>query len=87
MNKIRKIQVNEMFEKVSALLDCPNVSEKYDNVYTVPIMADKDILEFFQTSKNIFDVDFDDENEMNNATPVPWSSKMRNTMKSMRRYI
>ncbi|GFU01961.1 hypothetical protein TNCV_1524471 [Trichonephila clavipes] len=32
-------------------------------------------------------VDFDDENEMNNAIPVPTSSEMRNVMKSMRSYL
>ncbi|GFV73013.1 putative DD41D transposase [Trichonephila clavipes] len=41
-------------------------------------MADKDILEFVQSSKNIFDADSDNENEMNNAAPVPTSSEMRN---------
>ncbi|GFV55705.1 hypothetical protein TNCV_755051 [Trichonephila clavipes] len=31
-------------------------------------------------------VDSDDENKMNNATPVPTSNEMRNIMKSMRSY-
>ncbi|GFT87791.1 hypothetical protein TNCV_799071 [Trichonephila clavipes] len=47
-------------------------------------MADKDILEFVQSSKNIIDTDSDDESEKNNAAPVPTSSEMRITMKSMR---
>ncbi|GFW79362.1 uncharacterized protein TNCV_2477691 [Trichonephila clavipes] len=50
-------------------------------------MADEDILEFAQSSKNIIDADSVDENEMNYATPVPSSSKMRNVMKSTRNYI
>ncbi|GFV48941.1 hypothetical protein TNCV_1093411 [Trichonephila clavipes] len=57
-----------------------------DNVCTAPIMADKEILEFVQSSKNIINADFDDENEMNNA-PVPISSEMRNIMKSMLSYL
>uniref|UniRef100_A0A8C4RRF5 Tigger transposable element-derived protein 4 n=1 Tax=Erpetoichthys calabaricus TaxID=27687 RepID=A0A8C4RRF5_ERPCA len=85
--------LNEMFEKVSVLLDCPTVSSEEfvavddDNVCTAPIMADKDILEFVQSSKNIIDADSDDENEMNNAAPVPTSSEMRNIMKSMLSYL
>ncbi|GFW40193.1 hypothetical protein TNCV_5118761 [Trichonephila clavipes] len=42
-----------------------------DNVCTAPIMTDKDILDIIQSSKNIIDADSDDENEMNNAAPVP----------------
>ncbi|GFV72737.1 hypothetical protein TNCV_1269321 [Trichonephila clavipes] len=34
-------------------------------------MADKDILESVQSSKNIIVADSDDENEMNNAVHVP----------------
>ncbi|GFT38481.1 hypothetical protein TNCV_1247761 [Trichonephila clavipes] len=45
-------------------------------------MADKHILEFVQSSKNIIDADSGGENEMNNAASVPTSSKMRNIMKS-----
>ncbi|GFY12966.1 hypothetical protein TNCV_665321 [Trichonephila clavipes] len=52
-----------------------------------PIIADKDILKFVQCSKNVIDADYDDENEMNNAAPVPTSSEMRNIMKSMRNYL
>ncbi|GFT90904.1 hypothetical protein TNCV_2830191 [Trichonephila clavipes] len=33
-------------------------------------------LEFVQSSKNIIDADFDDENEMNKTVPVPTSSEM-----------
>ncbi|GFU75463.1 hypothetical protein TNCV_2861791 [Trichonephila clavipes] len=50
-------------------------------------MSDKDILELAQSSKNIIETDSDDENEMNNAAPVPTSSEMRNIMKSMRSYL
>ncbi|GFW13085.1 hypothetical protein TNCV_3330171 [Trichonephila clavipes] len=72
--------------------DCPTVPLKEfvsvddDNVCTTPIVADKDILEFDQSSKNIIDADSDDKKEMNNAAPVPPSSEMRNTMKSTRYY-
>ncbi|GFV83320.1 hypothetical protein TNCV_1900461 [Trichonephila clavipes] len=51
-------------------------------MYTAPIMADKDILEFVQSSINIIHADSGDENEMNNAAPVPTSSEMRNVMES-----
>ncbi|GFX44547.1 hypothetical protein TNCV_4713731 [Trichonephila clavipes] len=65
-----------MFEKVSALLDCPTVSSEElvavndDNVCAPRIMAGKDMLEFVQSSKNIIYADFDAENEMNNAASV-----------------
>ncbi|GFW33815.1 hypothetical protein TNCV_3589001 [Trichonephila clavipes] len=58
-----------------------------DAVGTAPIMADKGILEFLQSSKNIIDADSDDEKEMNNAAPVPTSSEMRNVMKNMFSYL
>ncbi|GFX48685.1 hypothetical protein TNCV_407921 [Trichonephila clavipes] len=60
-----------MFEKVSVLLDCPIVSSEKigavddDNECTAPIMADKDIWEFVQSSKIIADEDFCNKNEMN----------------------
>ncbi|GFW29184.1 hypothetical protein TNCV_4132601 [Trichonephila clavipes] len=57
-----------------------------DNMCIVAIMADKDILESVQSSKNI-EADFDDENETNNVAPVQTSSEIRNVMKSMRSYI
>ncbi|GFW85807.1 hypothetical protein TNCV_854561 [Trichonephila clavipes] len=59
-----------MFEKVSVLLDFLTVStEEFvavdnDKVCTAPLMADKSISEFVQSSKNIIDADSDDENEM-----------------------
>ncbi|GFU46995.1 hypothetical protein TNCV_813671 [Trichonephila clavipes] len=74
-------------------MDCPTVSYKEfvavgdNNVCTAPFMADKYILEFLESSKNIIDSDSGDENEMNNAAPVPTSSEMRNVMKSMRNYL
>ncbi|GFV68163.1 SCAN domain-containing protein 3 [Trichonephila clavipes] len=76
--------LNEMFEKV--LLDCPSapleefIAVEDDNVCTTPIKAGKDILEIVQSSKNIIDVDFNDENKINNTVPVPTSSKMRNIL-------
>ncbi|GFW10185.1 hypothetical protein TNCV_1849021 [Trichonephila clavipes] len=37
-----------------------------DNICTAPKMAEKDILEFVQSSKNMIDANSEDENEMNN---------------------
>ncbi|GFX57003.1 SCAN domain-containing protein 3 [Trichonephila clavipes] len=59
--------LNEISEKVPILLDYPSASSEMfvavdDNVCTPPIMADKDSLEFVQSSKNIIDSDSDDEN-------------------------
>ncbi|GFW97778.1 transposable element Tc3 transposase [Trichonephila clavipes] len=45
-------------------------------------MADKDILEFVQSAKNI--IHAGDENKLNSAAPVPISSKMRNIRKNSR---
>ncbi|GFX15206.1 hypothetical protein TNCV_2709111 [Trichonephila clavipes] len=70
MNKIRKAQDEDwtvLMEEFIAVDD--------NNVYTFPIMTDKDILEFVQSSKNIIDADSDDENEMNNVASVPTSSE------------
>ncbi|GFX53596.1 hypothetical protein TNCV_2327111 [Trichonephila clavipes] len=73
-----------MFEKVSVLSDCPTISSEEfvaiddDNVCTAPIMADKDILEFVQSSE--------DKNEMNNAAHLSPPSEMRNIMKNKRIY-
>ncbi|GFX30764.1 hypothetical protein TNCV_1181421 [Trichonephila clavipes] len=72
---------------------CPNVSLEgfiaadYDNVCASPMMADKDTLELIQSTKSIIDTYSDDENEENNAAPVPTSFKMRNIMKSMFSYL
>ncbi|GFS80941.1 hypothetical protein TNCV_126711 [Trichonephila clavipes] len=67
MNKIRNTTARlychiVLSEEISVVDD--------DNVCAVPIMADKDILEFFQSSKNIIDADSKDGNEMNNAAPL-----------------
>ncbi|GFS98584.1 SCAN domain-containing protein 3 [Trichonephila clavipes] len=76
--------LNEMFEKVSILLDCFTISlEDFvvvddDIVYTVPTMPDKDILKLVESSKNIVVADSDNENERNSAAPVPVSTEMRN---------
>ncbi|GFU77491.1 transposable element Tcb2 transposase [Trichonephila clavipes] len=49
-----------------------------DNVVqSMPQLWGKDILEFVQSSKNIIDTDSDDENEINDATPVPTSVEKR----------
>ncbi|GFW20196.1 hypothetical protein TNCV_1855201 [Trichonephila clavipes] len=52
-------------------------------------MADNDILEFIQSSKNIIEADPENEKEMCNAGPVPKSSEPRNVMKRtrMRSYL
>ncbi|GFT26758.1 transposable element Tc3 transposase [Trichonephila clavipes] len=76
-----------MFEKISVLLDGSTRSPEElievddDNVCTAPIMTDKDIMRFVQSSKNLIEVDFDYENEMNITAPVPPLSEMRNIMK------
>ncbi|GFW67116.1 HTH_Tnp_Tc3_2 domain-containing protein [Trichonephila clavipes] len=44
-------------------------------------MADKDILELVQSSKNIIDANSDDENERNDAASVQTSSEMGNMKK------
>ncbi|GFW60780.1 hypothetical protein TNCV_2672011 [Trichonephila clavipes] len=67
MSKIRKTQAG---------LACPIVLLKKFvsvddyNACTDPIISNRDALKFFESSKNIIDADFDDENEMNNAAPV-----------------
>ncbi|GFW28923.1 hypothetical protein TNCV_202461 [Trichonephila clavipes] len=84
MNKIRKTPVG---------LDCPAVSSEEfaavddDNAPTASIIADNDIWECVQNSKNITAEDSEDENEMNNAAPVPISPELRNVMKCMRSYL
>ncbi|GFT28197.1 hypothetical protein TNCV_645561 [Trichonephila clavipes] len=79
--------------KTLAGSDCPMVlSEEFiavgdDNVCIAPIIAGKDILKFVQRSKNIIDVDFNDEKEISNAAPVPKSSEMRSILKIKRSYL
>ncbi|GFW95577.1 hypothetical protein TNCV_1722751 [Trichonephila clavipes] len=68
-------------------IDSDSESEISVNYPGTPIMADKDILEFVQSSKTIIDADSDDKNEMNNAAPGPASSELRNVMKSMCSYL
>ncbi|GFT87863.1 hypothetical protein TNCV_799691 [Trichonephila clavipes] len=58
-----------------------------DDVYTAPITADKDILGFDQSSKNIIDADSDDENEMSNAAPVSTLSGMKNIVPSAKAIV
>ncbi|GFY25175.1 transposable element Tc3 transposase [Trichonephila clavipes] len=78
---IRKTQKNSTvsLEEFIALND--------DNVCAQPTKANKDILEFLQSSKNIIDEDSYEENEMNNAASVPKSSKIRTIMKSTCSYL
>ncbi|GFV71811.1 hypothetical protein TNCV_4868951 [Trichonephila clavipes] len=80
INKIRKTPARM---NCSIVLPEEFITVDDDNVCTVPLMSDKDILEFVQSSKNIIDADSDDENETNNAALVPTSSEMRNVMKNM----
>ncbi|GFT12689.1 hypothetical protein TNCV_5094551 [Trichonephila clavipes] len=89
--RISLLGVNKI-RKTPAGMNCPTASSEEfvaveDNAYTEPIKADKDIFEFVQSSKNIIDADSKDENEMNDETPVPTSSEMRNITKSMRSYL
>ncbi|GFU16040.1 SCAN domain-containing protein 3 [Trichonephila clavipes] len=84
--------LNEIFEKVSVLLSwsCAVSSEEFvavEDVCTAPMMADKDILEFAQGSKNIIEAYSDDENGTNNAATVPISSEIRSITKSMHSYL
>lgn len=85
---------NEMFGKVSALLDCPTLSlNEYvavdDNVCTAPIMTQKEIVEIVQNPNDSTYVDSDDESEngISDAVPVPSTSEMRKIIKSMRSYL
>ncbi|GFV78452.1 hypothetical protein TNCV_3477671 [Trichonephila clavipes] len=64
-----------------------NIARDDDNLCTAPIMVGKYVLDFDQNSKNIIDVDFDVENEMNNAAPVSTLSEMRTIMKNMHSYL
>ncbi|GFW20035.1 hypothetical protein TNCV_867411 [Trichonephila clavipes] len=84
MNKERKTPAGLDYSTVSSE---ESVAVEDDNVYTTPIMAEKDIVEFDKSSKNIIDANSDVENQMNNAAPVPTSSEMRNIMKSMLSYL
>ncbi|GFS89947.1 hypothetical protein TNCV_506771 [Trichonephila clavipes] len=88
--EMEDIETEPAFKEVfSVLLNCPIVSLKEfvavedDNVCS--IIADKGILELFQSSKNIIDTNSDNENKINNAAPVLCeSSEMGNIIKSMR---
>ncbi|GFX01038.1 hypothetical protein TNCV_4580041 [Trichonephila clavipes] len=57
-----------------------------DNVSTNSIMADKEFVfgglgRLLKAQKKTVDADTDDENERNNAAPVPTSSEIRSIMK------
>ncbi|GFX86829.1 hypothetical protein TNCV_3751021 [Trichonephila clavipes] len=77
----------ENTENTSRIVDFPTVSwEEFvtvddDNVCTAPIMADR------VNSKHKKYHDSDDENEKNNAAPVPTTSEMMNIMKSGHSYL
>ncbi|GFV34968.1 hypothetical protein TNCV_2097961 [Trichonephila clavipes] len=77
-----------MFEKVYVLFDFSTVSSEEFvavegvNVCRASVMANKEILEFVKSSKNIIDANSNAENEMNNTAPVPTSFEMKN-MKSI----
>ncbi|GFX19344.1 hypothetical protein TNCV_3014831 [Trichonephila clavipes] len=79
--------------KTPSALDCPIISSEGfvvvndDNVCTAPIIADKDILEFVQSSKNIINADSNGKNEINNAAPVQTIAETRNIVKSIRIYL
>ncbi|GFV08883.1 hypothetical protein TNCV_3821261 [Trichonephila clavipes] len=63
------------------------IAENADNVCVDPIIANKDTLEFIKSSKSIINADSNIEKEINNAIPVPTSSEMKNTMKSILCYL
>ncbi|GFV90811.1 hypothetical protein TNCV_2323801 [Trichonephila clavipes] len=74
MNKIRKTATG---------VDCPIIlSEEFitvdeDNALTAPIMTDKDILKFVQSSINIIDADSDDENKSSCPRIIQNEARMR----------
>ncbi|GFU22839.1 hypothetical protein TNCV_4965911 [Trichonephila clavipes] len=68
MNKIRKIPAGLDY---SIVLSEEFIVVDDDNMYTAPIMAEKDILESGKKEK-----------EINNAAPVPTSIEMRNVIKN-----
>ncbi|GFV81966.1 hypothetical protein TNCV_3151641 [Trichonephila clavipes] len=77
-----------MFENGSVIQDSPTVSSEElvavndGNVYTASILTAKGILKLDQNSlKNMIDANSDDEKEINNASPIPTSSDLRNILK------
>ncbi|GFY16540.1 hypothetical protein TNCV_735691 [Trichonephila clavipes] len=70
MNKIRRKPVGLY---CSFVLSEEFIAVDSDNMCTAPIMAEKDNLEFVESSKNITEADSNDENEMNYAAPVPYT--------------
>ncbi|GFU91262.1 hypothetical protein TNCV_4925921 [Trichonephila clavipes] len=82
-NACESFRIIGLFYRILGRIRCYN----NNNVCTVPIMTDNDILEFVQSSKHIMDADSDHENEINNSFPVSTSSEMRNTPKSIRSYL
>ncbi|GFW05898.1 DDE_3 domain-containing protein [Trichonephila clavipes] len=69
----------DLSPKIRAGLDCPTISlEEFvavedEYVCTTPVMVEKDILEFVQSSKNFIHADSDGENELNNAASLSLS--------------
>ncbi|GFT01074.1 hypothetical protein TNCV_4054661 [Trichonephila clavipes] len=47
-----------------------------DNVCSASMIAEKDILEFVQSSNSVIEANFNDEKEKSNAAPVPTASKI-----------
>ncbi|GFT97860.1 hypothetical protein TNCV_2167691 [Trichonephila clavipes] len=82
-----------MFEKVSVLLDGRNVlGEEFvaiddDNVRVQPQLHNIRLGVCSKLKKNVIETVLDEEIEMNNATPVHTSSKIRNMIKSMHCYL
>ncbi|GFX16795.1 hypothetical protein TNCV_2517751 [Trichonephila clavipes] len=79
MSKLRKTPAGL---NCSILLSEEFVAVGNNNMCIPTSVADKDILEFVQSLKSIIDADSVDENEANNAAPVPMSSEMRNIVES-----
>ncbi|GFU17134.1 hypothetical protein TNCV_1853881 [Trichonephila clavipes] len=58
-----------------------------DNVCTSSVMADRHFGVFSKLKKCLIHADSNDENEMNNAAPVPTSPELRSIMKSICNYL
>lgn len=83
---------NEIFGKVSELLDCPTVSiNEYvsidNDVSTAPILTEKEILEMVKNPKVSADSDDEFDNGFNDAVPVPSTSEVRKMINSVRCYL
>ncbi|GFV48349.1 uncharacterized protein TNCV_2479141 [Trichonephila clavipes] len=77
----RGSRMPEIIFKISPAVPSKKFVGVDNTAFIAPMMTEKDILEFVQSSKNIMNADSSDENEMTNAAPVSTSSEMRNNIK------